>query len=383
MAIKGTVKNDDYWNSLEIIIDDPMTGYVKSLNGYDEILRYFQREVNYWQPLAAKYSVGPLNQIAAWLQNILDDIESVKENNDTTESGKTTTKAKLESVAISINTLGKNANSQHYIPSKTTEAILIVSLAEYSTDAIEGAFKFYANESLPTNISEAALGYMQAATLEATKKNIGEPADHLRKSFDDVRNNIEAWHDKSIVKVDKQFEKAEKKINDLEQTYGDKLMLEEPAQNWKDRAKTLRSIGYGWSIALIAASVTMIRLLASILLQEDNPFLGNLFSEGGLIDANSLRGLLILVAIISFGAYLIRTAAKLLFSSFHLARDAEERYYLTMVYLGLRQNASVTDKDREIILQALFARADTGLIGDDGGPTMPGGAIFDTLRGRS
>lgn len=91
--------------------------------------------------------------------------------------------------------------------------------------------------------------------------------------------------------------------------------------------------------------------------------------------------MLILLTIISFGAYLIRTFAKFTFSSFHLARDAEERYHLTLVYLALKKDANVEEKDRQIILQSLFSRAETGLIGADGGPTMPGNPILNKLAG--
>ena len=58
-------------------------------------------------------------------------------------------------------------------------------------------------------------------------------------------------------------------------------------------------------------------------------------------------------------------------SSFHLARDAEERHTLTFFYLALLKDTEVKDKDRELILQSLFSRADTGLLKEDSSPTMP------------
>ena len=39
--------------------------------------------------------------------------------------------------------------------------------------------------------------------------------------------------------------------------------------------------------------------------------------------------------------------------------------------LALIKNESIDIEDRQIVLQALFSRAETGLLKDDGSPTMP------------
>jgi len=51
---------------------------------------------------------------------------------------------------------------------------------------------------------------------------------------------------------------------------------------------------------------------------------------------------------------------KAMFSSFHLARDAEEREHLTFVYLALINDSKIEKEDRQLIMQSLFSRADTG-----------------------
>jgi hypothetical protein len=42
-----------------------------------------------------------------------------------------------------------------------------------------------------------------------------------------------------------------------------------------------------------------------------------------------------------------------------------------MFYLALKQDGSVSDKERIIILNSLFSRADTGLLKGDSSPTLP------------
>ena len=74
---------------------------------------------------------------------------------------------------------------------------------------------------------------------------------------------------------------------------------------------------------------------------------------------------------ISFLAYGIRALHKVAFSSFHLSRDSEEREQLTYVYLALIKENAIDEKDKNLIMQSLFSRAETGLLKDDSGPTMP------------
>ena len=85
----------------------------------------------------------------------------------------------------------------------------------------------------------------------------------------------------------------------------------------------------------------------------------------------AIRWSIVFVTLVSFLAFAIRAVAKVMFSAFHLARDSEERHTLTFFYLALLKDSSVEKEDRQLIMQSLFSRADTGLLKDDGGPTMP------------
>lgn len=69
----------------------------------------------------------------------------------------------------------------------------------------------------------------------------------------------------------------------------------------------------------------------------------------------------------------------MMFSSYHLARDAEERHTLTFFYLALLKDTDVSEENKKLILQSLFSRTDTGLLKDDSGPTMPSNDILSKL----
>ena len=66
---------------------------------------------------------------------------------------------------------------------------------------------------------------------------------------------------------------------------------------------------------------------------------------------------------------------KLATSSYHLARGARERYQLTYIFLALIKENAMEQKDREIVLTALFSRSDTGLLKHDASPSFPASGI--------
>lgn len=152
----------------------------------------------------------------------------------------------------------------------------------------------------------------------------------------------------------------------LEHTYQEKLRLEKPATYWKTKASNYFRQGVWWSIIL--GVILAIGFIAFSIF-----FNSWLQGQKTGVDLNSLQGAVLFITIISIYALTLKTLAKMVFSSFHLQRDAEEREQLTHVYLALTHEKDELDIEaRNIILQALFSRADTGLLGSDSGPTMPG-----------
>ena len=96
------------------------------------------------------------------------------------------------------------------------------------------------------------------------------------------------------------------------------------------------------------------------------------------IQLNTIQGVVIFGTVLALYAFLIKSLSRLTFSSFHLMRDAQEREQLTYLYLALVNDKKIDESSRDIVLQALFARSETGLLAKDHGPTMPG--IVDLLK---
>lgn len=165
---------------------------------------------------------------------------------------------------------------------------------------------------------------------------------------------------------DSYMEDSKKKIADLEATYHEKLRLEKPAVYWKNKAKSYGISGVRW------AMLFGVTLLGGLL---GAGYFFNLWLNGQEIGLklNSMQGVIIFITLITIYTVMIKTISKILFSLYHLQRDAEEREQLTHVYLALtNEDGKIDEASRNIILQALFSRADTGLLSKDSSPTMPG-----------
>ena len=127
---------------------------------------------------------------------------------------------------------------------------------------------------------------------------------------------------------------------------------------------------------LIAVTVIAVVMLGMVLFFISDGTLKDLFEKSG----SAIRWSLVFITFVSFLAFTIRTFAKLMFSAYHLVRDAEERQQLAFVYLALKQDKNIDDKERHLVLQSLFSRADTGLLKADAAPTMPGNSIDKLMK---
>ncbi|WP_339707750.1 DUF6161 domain-containing protein [Algoriphagus aquimarinus] len=184
----------------------------------------------------------------------------------------------------------------------------------------------------------------------------------------------EKWFSNTSTDFSSFDEVSKKKILDLEELYREKLKLEAPAQYWNLRATGLRREGYFWLGGLILSILGGVWIFVYAL---------QLLADGTLVDifddtATAIKWSVIFITLVSFLAFLIKTLSKMTFSTFHLVRDSEEREQLTYVFLAMQKEKAIDPTERHLIMQSLFSRADTGLLKDDGSPTMPGN-IFDKM----
>ncbi len=225
-------------------------------------------------------------------------------------------------------------------------------------------------------------------SFEALRDRLDSKTNELIAHVDEFEQNIDNWQSKTIDYTEKAkrvnnkllhrtqkkrnqefndyMASAKSKIEELENTYQEKLRLEKPAAYWNTKASSYKLQGIIWSV-----------ILGFILLIGIDSFAHffKLWLKGQSlgIELHSLQGAVIFATILTIYAFLVKSISKMVFSSFHLQRDAEEREQLTHVYLALsNENGAIDEDSRKIVLQALFSRADSGLLHKDSSPTMPG-----------
>jgi hypothetical protein len=212
--------------------------------------------------------------------------------------------------------------------------------------------------------------------LSDSKENLTTHFETIDKLKAEKDKNFEDWFNGIQTGFDIFFKKANDNIKSNEELYREKLRLEAPADYWKKRGKVLKSDGQKFLIWLIILIVFAANCLFILLFQIPDGMLLKVFDD----KVTAIKWSIILVTMVSLLAYGIKILARLTFSSYHLSRDAEEREQLTHFYLALKQDTSVTDNDRQLILQSLFSRADSGLLKEDSSPTMPTSGIIDRLK---
>ncbi len=413
----------DFLKGLELPISDQKTGYSIELKGYTNALDFFKNERDFWNVNLSGFNVT----LGRWIPEIEGIIARIEATPSEATISLDQAKQKWSHIQGQLQHLIQYQVNRvwPYFFSNTSEAALLRDLAENGQDQIIGAIRYIMNESIQNIQHPQMVGYLTAFlhTLEETGKypklkaetarlkrlgtqwenkvqDLNEAFDRLTSTQSDWQEGFQeenqTWNDHRQQQFDDEitnftkkhttfYGEAQQSIQTLEKTYDELLKLKAPTKFWKIRAGQYQRKAKHWMIGLICAIAAVITLFTCFLYQPPDL----LFPESSLVVSeipeagevqqsrpsyftpSTIKGFLILATIISIAVYLIRVAAKMTFSSFHLERDAEERRQLTLVYLALMKGGDATQEDREIILQSLFSRADIGILGGDSAPTMP------------
>lgn len=166
-------------------------------------------------------------------------------------------------------------------------------------------------------------------------------------------------------KSTQQYDDANTRLTEMESLYREKLKLEEPAIYWDKLYNDYRRKGTWWLVASGALALLIVGGLITFLLLATDIF----SDEYHWFD--NFKNSAIITVVASVAIYMLRLTVKMATSSYHLSRDAKERNNLAYFYLALIEKGAVSDKERALILNALFSRSDTGLLKGEAAPSMP------------
>lgn len=206
--------------------------------------------------------------------------------------------------------------------------------------------------------------------------NSKENVDNQNLKFEELVENknsqFQNWFSKSKNEISDFNNNSYKIIEQLEDTYRKKLQLEAPARYWNKKSQKYKTDAEKAKTILIwIVSLFSIFLVLLLVIAPDWIF-KTVFKDNKVA---IVRWSILFITLISLLAYIIKALTRIMFSSFHLARDAEERHTLTYFYLALLKDTELNSEDRKLILQSLFSRTDTGLLKDDNGIKMPNDLI--------
>ena len=401
MELKEIIKivteseNKEWLSSLNINLKNPSIGLDITLVGVINVSEFIKRQCKGYE----KFEILP-----AEFENIKTKYKSINNKIEDLLARESVSDSEWRNIFSDFTNQPIN-----FILYDTPETIFLIELQKSKPQLYQGAYEFIINRSVQNiNRSDYFTGYVLASLFQNRENNLSKKAlGNENMSFQELRSNIEKfiqqsgentneyisevheksksfaneinelknskeiliqeWHENEKTRFEDLYKDASNKITELEKTYEELLRLKEPAEYWKTRANKLSEEGNtfrNWLIFLIL--LTAISLYLLLWLTPEGMLLS--FIKG---QASAIKWSIIYATFISFMVVGIRALLKSMFSSYHLSRDAEEREQLTYFYLSLRKESEINDNDKNLIMQSLFSRSDTGLLKEDSSPTMP------------
>ena len=192
--------------------------------------------------------------------------------------------------------------------------------------------------------------YKEITTFIETKHNeIQQQFDEKSKELNEFQNSINVWQ-----------EEKKARLNNLEETYKNKLSLEAPEELWYNRSKEYRRFAKCWTGVLVVFVVALVVSLRELVIVIHE------YSLDAVKEIPFISKSFILVSIISFFVYIIRVLIKIVMSNHHLATEYEQKAALTRFYQALTfAGTDIAKEERIIIIHSLFSKSETGLVKTD------------------
>ncbi|HNV88101.1 MAG TPA: DUF6161 domain-containing protein [Methylotenera sp.] len=344
------------------------TGKTFEFDKLETFLDFIKVEQRFWaekasELLQTKGFTNPYLNIEAIFQLILNTTKTWKKDSKNLEESVFSTQVQsLNTSQLSIIHTKWIWSGQPFIPAW-------LNAYKVSQAAGEGFIQATLTRTIPNFSNYDWLkGYLLAYEFELQGESfITKRRDSEAQAFEHLRGVLVEQKDNLVSEISD----FETNADNVTKTYVEHMRLEGPAKYWKDRAEECKEQGEYWA-RLLGATITSAVIIFVFLMAAW------LHAYSTKINLNTLEGAVIFAATISVFAFAIKTLSKLTFSAFHLQRDAEEREQLTHLYLALSNDNKVDAESRNIVLQALFSRSDSGLLAGDHSPAMP--SIQDAIK---
>ncbi|REG86284.1 DUF6161 domain-containing protein [Winogradskyella sediminis] len=398
----------DFFKSCTVNIDYPHLDFKTDLKGIDAIYGFILRQNKGWDS----------TELPSYLNNSKEHFKRLKSLIlDLVNGGHYNVESKWQQIKAQIQNPETNNRTKVFLPTSSITKFL-EELHKENPNFVRGAYNFLTGQNETINSNDLLTGLIRAYEFKNQgRTDISRRRSNERASISTIRNSFENyisdtqgeinevlddskeklvgqtteidellkskktefddWMNLSKTGFTEFDDDSKRKITDLEDTYRKKLQLEAPARYWRSKSIKYRKDAIKSRNILLAMVIFSAIFFSIILISSPDWIFKNVFKGN---TTAIVRWSIVFIALISLLAFAIRAITKVMFSSFHLARDAEERHTLTFFYLALLKDTEINEEDRKLILQSLFSRAETGLLKDDSGPTMPNDIVGKILR---
>lgn len=354
----------------------------------EEVESWIQKEQEFWKwpDDMAKYQQHGFNfshffgRINSTLGQISNSVNAIKNNHDDNAH-----KNLVDKLRNLIHRTYKPYNSQEaqnrifLLHSKDPRARYVHNLIETNPLRAACVATFFMHHQVDLNISVCLDGAVTAilfdlgfeGNVQAEKAALEQLRQEWMQKISDAQDTNQAnkedadkWRETTKADQETQqqefkdfMEKNQTEIEEFKTLIKAEIALKGPVDYWriKSREHRLRS-KYYLKMATWAFGIVGVFLFLAIL-----PF-------GDPIEKITLRHLGLIAIVATVGVWAIRLFVKNYLSNVHLFEDADERVAMMKTYLALIEEDKLEDKYRNLILQALFRPASTGIVKDDAAP---------------
>jgi hypothetical protein len=149
-------------------------------------------------------------------------------------------------------------------------------------------------------------------------------------------------------------------MENIEKAFKEGMKLRAPVEYWQDKYYSHNSAAKLWGPIAISLIILLLFFLSAKL--------SEFFKEPPTGTTHYWK-FIAFMAIAALGIWVCRIFVRMFLSNLHMANDAKERSVMIETYLSLIEDGKIDEeKDRQLILQAIFRPGTTGIVKDDGVP---------------
>lgn len=211
--------------------------------------------------------------------------------------------------------------------------------------------------------------------LTAYQDEISVQKDEYIHFMNEEREGYRTWFEESDTKFNELYDSkasgfdnfmtdSKEKIRHLEQTYADKLRLEDPSDYMFKKSKEYKESARNWAIVTVVLAALLLILLG-VIIDPQITFSDKVISIQLFSNEMPIYSSIVLLAMIVLIIYVLKIFIKIVLSSKHLSEEYYQKHVLTYFYLSLLNENKMDSQQANIILSTLFTKADTGLIKND------------------